>query len=72
MAEISSSNGGDIILVKRSLYWGGIPEPTLTDNKSTDGQGSGIGFVSNITNLISNSKYYIRSYATNNFGYNIW
>lgn len=61
-----SSDGGDLIVAK-GVCWGENPEPSITDNKSVEAQGSGL-FTSNITNLKSNTKYYIRAYATNSVG----
>lgn len=61
-----SSDGGDII-VARGVCWGENPEPLITDNKSDDGYSTG-QFTSFVTNLKSNTKYYIRAYATNSVG----
>lgn len=61
-----SSDGGDIIIA-RGVCWGEAPEPLITDNKTDDGQSSGL-FESKVTNLKSNTKYYIRAYATNSVG----
>lgn len=61
-----SSAGGDII-VARGVCWGENPEPLITDNKTDDGYSTG-QFTSLVTNLKSNTKYYIRAYATNNVG----
>jgi len=61
-----SSDGGDVI-VARGVCWGENPEPLISDNKTDDGQSPG-QFTSEVTNLRSNTKYYIRAYATNNVG----
>lgn len=61
-----SSDGGDVIIA-RGVCWGESPEPLITDNKTDDGQSSG-PFTSEVTNLKSNTKYYIRAYATNSVG----
>lgn len=61
-----SSDGGDQILAK-GVCWGENSEPSITDNKTIEDQGAGL-FTSNITNLKSNTKYYIRAYATNSVG----
>ncbi len=61
-----SSDGGDVIIA-RGVCWGENPEPLLTDNKTDDGEGSGL-FTSEVTNLKSNTTYYIRAYASNSVG----
>lgn len=61
-----TSDGGDII-VARGVCWGEDPEPSVAGNKTIDGQAAG-EFVSSVTQLKSNTKYYIRAYATNNAG----
>lgn len=63
---IISSDGGDIILAS-GVCWGENPEPSVTDNKTIDGQEAGL-FASIVTQLKSNTKYYVRAYATNNAG----
>lgn len=42
-------------------------KPTVDDNKTTEGSGEG-DFTSNISDLISNTTYYVRAYATNEKG----
>jgi len=61
-----ASDGGDVIVAK-GVCWSENPEPSITDNKTAVDQGTGL-FTSNITNLKSNTKYYIRAYATNSVG----
>lgn len=61
-----SSNGGDIIVAK-GFCWSENPEPSIADNKNIVTQGEG-HFSSILSNLKSNTKYYIRAYATNNVG----
>lgn len=43
------------------------PNPDLQDSYTTDGSLTGI-YESNLTNLLSNTTYYVRSYACNNAG----
>jgi uncharacterized protein (TIGR02145 family) len=49
------------------LCWNTSGSPTIENNKSTDNPGSG-SFTSNITGLEPATKYYVRSYATNDAG----
>ena len=66
----SAVSGGNITLdggspvIARGVCWSTSLNPTIADNKTTDGNGIG-SFVSNITGLSPNTHYYIRSYATN-------
>jgi hypothetical protein len=54
-------------VTERGVCWSILPGPTIADNHTTDGSGTG-EFVSNITGLTSFTKYYIRAYATNSGG----
>ena len=60
--NIISSGGGTI--TARGVCWSTYPNPTLLDNKTTDGTETGI-FTSLITGLTSGTIYYVRAYATN-------
>ncbi len=60
---IISSDGGSTITV-RGVCWSTNAEPTLSDNKTMDGEGAG-SFISSITGLTENAKYYVRAYAIN-------
>ncbi|MCX6244858.1 MAG: fibrobacter succinogenes major paralogous domain-containing protein [Bacteroidetes bacterium] len=62
-----TSNGGSAVTA-RGVCWSLTNQtPTIADNKTTDGTGSGI-FVSNLTGLVANTPHYIRAYATNSAG----
>ncbi len=50
----------------KGVCWSTSPNPTITDNKTTDGTGTN-GFASTVTFTI-NTVYYVRAYATNSFG----
>ncbi len=64
--NISNDGGGAII--SRGVCWGSNPNPTINDNTTSDGNGSG-SFSSSITNLTANKlNYYVRAYATNSVG----
>ncbi|MHC1704130.1 MAG: hypothetical protein AB9846_09510 [Tenuifilaceae bacterium] len=60
------SNGGYTITAK-GICISTNPNPSLNDNFTTNGTGSN-NFVSNISNLVQLTTYYIRSYATNGIG----
>ncbi len=59
-------NGGAPVTA-RGVCWSTSSNPTLADNYTTDGTGTG-SFTSNITGLAANTQYYIRAYATNSEG----
>jgi len=63
--EITSNGGFDI--TARGVCWSTSSNPTINDNKTADGTGTG-SFNSNITNLDLNTTYYLRAYATNAIG----
>lgn len=54
-------------LIARGVCWSLRPNPTITDNHTSDGNSEG-SFVSNVTNITADSVYYIRAYATNERG----
>lgn len=57
------SDGGYQV-TKRGTCWSTYPDPTI-DDECTD-NGSGLGeFSSNLTNLQKDTKYYVRTFATN-------
>jgi hypothetical protein len=69
----SASSGGIIsdegsgTIKSRGVCWSIKETPTILDNKTQDGEGSG-SFTSNISSLNSNTTYYTRAYATNDVG----
>lgn len=58
-----TSDGGAVITA-RGVCWSTGQIPTIADNKTTDGTGTG-NFASIITGLSNNTTYYVRAYATN-------
>ena len=57
------SDGGYPV-IKKGTCWSRQPDPTIDDDCTNDG--SGIGeFTSSLNNLIENTTYYVRTYATN-------
>jgi uncharacterized protein (TIGR02145 family) len=62
------SDGGDLI-IEKGVCWNISPNPTIADNKTADGGGSGT-YISNITGLTLSTTYFVRAYATNSLGTN--
>ena len=69
----SASSGGNITdnggstVTTRGVVWNTTGIPTISDNKTTDGSGTG-SYVSNLTALSPSTTYYVRAYATNSTG----
>jgi uncharacterized protein (TIGR02145 family) len=63
--NITDEKGGSV--TTRGVCWSILENPTISDNKTSDGSGAG-SFTSSITGLSGNTKYYIRVYATNSAG----
>ena len=63
--NVASYGNGSI--TARGVCWSTNPNPTINDNKTSDGSGTG-DFTSNLTNLTENTTYYVRAYATNEKG----
>ena len=61
-----SDDGGASVTV-RGVCWSTNSEPTIYDNKTIDGSGTG-SFSSSLTGLNDGSTYYVRAYATTNSG----
>ena len=61
-----SSDGGAAITA-RGVCWSTNQNPTINDNKTNEGTGTGI-FTSNISNLTAGTTYYVKAYATNSEG----
>lgn len=61
-----TSDGGASVTV-RGVCWSTSPNPTIANNKITDGTGTG-NFTSSIIGLTANTTYYVRAYATNSAG----
>jgi hypothetical protein len=62
---ITSDSGLEVIA--RGVCWSLKPNPTINDSITKDAAGTG-EFVSNITNLIADTTYFLRAYATNSDG----
>ena len=63
--EVVSDGGAEV--TARGICWSTSPNPTIEDNKTEDGSGVG-SFTSQIPNLVTNTQYYVRAYATNEAG----
>ncbi|MBQ2187877.1 MAG: hypothetical protein II401_04900 [Bacteroidales bacterium] len=61
------TNDGGVDITARGVCWSTAHNPTLNDQHTSDGTGIG-EFNSTITGLNANVKYYVRAYATNNYG----
>ena len=61
-----SSDGGTVITA-RGVCYSTMSNPTITNSKTTDGNGSG-SFTSVLTGLSPLTLYYVRAYATNSAG----
>ena len=58
------SSDGESNVTSRGICWSTNTNPTTADSKTSNGTGSGT-FTSNLTNLLPNTTYYVRAYATN-------
>lgn len=63
--NITSDGGGSILAC--GVCWSTILNPTINDNKTTDGALVG-NYTSTITGLTAGKTYYVRAYATNSAG----
>jgi uncharacterized protein (TIGR02145 family) len=61
-----TSDGGAIVNA-RGVCWKTNPNPTIDDNKTSNGTGLGL-YISSLSNLTPNTNYYVRAYATNSMG----
>ena len=73
IAQTTSLCGGTVTsagaYTQKGVCWSTSANPTIADNKTTDGSGTGNGsFVSTITGLSVNSVYHARAYVTNATG----
>ncbi|MFC2157743.1 SBBP repeat-containing protein [Acidobacteriota bacterium] len=61
-----TSDGGNAVTA-RGVCWGTSTNPTTADSKTSDGTGTG-AFASSLAGLTPGTTYYVRAYATNDFG----
>jgi uncharacterized protein (TIGR02145 family) len=73
ISQTSASSGGEIandggsFVSSRGICWNTTGNPTISDYHTSDGAGQGY-YTSSLTGLISNTMYYVRSYAINGVG----
>jgi uncharacterized protein (TIGR02145 family) len=71
IAVYAAFSGGNIEsgeeVMSRGVCWSKSPNPTINDNKTFDGSGSGV-FSSYIAGLEAGTLYHIRAYAKNSYG----
>jgi uncharacterized protein (TIGR02145 family) len=73
MTDTTIISGGKVVsdggakITARGVCWSISQNPTLLDSKTADGSDTG-SFLSNVTGLNPNTKYYIRAYASNSEG----
>lgn len=71
--SINATCGGNVTeegayaVTARGVCWSTSQNPTVSDNHTTDGTGTG-SFTSNITGLTASTTYYVRAYATTSAG----
>jgi len=70
ITSITASSGGNVTfdggsdILARGVCWGVSNAPTIDDSKTVNGTGTG-NFTSLLTELLPNTTYYLRAYATN-------
>ncbi len=73
ITDSSATGGGQVTsegastVTARGICWGTATNPTINDNKTTDGSGTG-SFISTLAGLNPHTVYYVRAYATNSAG----
>jgi hypothetical protein len=73
ITQISAISGGKITkdggaeIIARGICWSTSDNPAITDDKTIDGTGTG-NFSSTLGNLIPNTVYYVKAYASNQAG----
>jgi len=73
ITQTTASAGGNVVsdgwatVTDRGVCWSNVPYPTTSDNKTSDGSGTG-PFNSSVTGLTASTTYYLRAFATNEKG----
>lgn len=58
---------GGFTVTQRGVCWSVSPDPTISNARTIDGNGTG-SFISTLTGLTPGTTYYLRAYATNQNG----
>jgi uncharacterized protein (TIGR02145 family) len=61
------TDDGDGKITVRGICWSTVPAPSINDDKTANGKGTG-SFTSIITGLMPGTSYHVRAYATNSAG----
>lgn len=61
------SNDGGSSVTAKGVCWSTTQNPVVSNNHTVDGSGAG-SFISNLIDLLPNTTYYVRAYATNTAG----
>lgn len=73
IATVTATSGGNVTsqggsgVTMRGVCWSTNPNPTTSNSKTIDGNGAG-SFISYLTGLQADTKYFIRAYAINSAG----
>ncbi len=73
ITDSTAVSGGEVIddggstVAARGVCWKTSPGATIADSKTVDGSGTGT-FISGLANLLPNTTYYVKAYATNQAG----
>ncbi len=73
ITQTTATSGGNVTgdggaeVTTRGVCWNTSENPTVSNNKTSDGAGTGT-FTSSLTQLTPGTKYYVRAYATNEAG----
>ena len=65
VCNVESDGGAEV--TERGVCWDTTQNPTIDGNKTNDGNGVGL-FTSELSNLASQTTYYVRAYAVNSVG----
>jgi uncharacterized protein (TIGR02145 family) len=71
--QTTASGGGNVTddggaeVTSKGVCWNTSASPTVGNSKTSDGAGTG-SFTSTLTQLIPNTMYYVKAYATNSVG----
>lgn len=63
----NASSDGGLPITSRGVCWGIVPNPTIENSHTNDGNGTGY-YTSVMTGLDPSTTYYVRSFATNSAG----